>query len=124
MNERAVRRTALLVMLVGALVSLGIMFYISRRQSSWMLIVLFTGWVLGPYVALMIADRKSGPWTPTARLALYAVMLVSTLGSVAIYVAVVLTGPFKPAFYFLVVPVASWLLAAIVIPTTAMLSRR
>ena len=48
MNERALRRAALLVMLEGALASLGLMFYAGRRQWSWILMVLFTGWVLGP----------------------------------------------------------------------------
>lgn len=122
MNERAVRRTALVVMVLGALVSLALMFYVGRRQQSWILIVLFTGWVLGPFVGLLAADRASSRWSPAGRLALYCVMLVSTLGSVAIYAFVVLGPPRpKPAFYFLVVPVASWLLAAIVIPTASKL---
>jgi hypothetical protein len=125
MNERAVRRTALLVMLAGAVASLSLMFYTGRRQPSWILIALFTGWVLGPYAGLFIADRASTRWSSGARLGLYGVMLVSTIGSVAIY-ALVARGPAvtKPAFYFLVVPVATWLLAAIVIPATAWLSRR
>lgn len=123
MDERPLRLTALFVMLTGALASLGLMFYIGRRQPSWILIVLFTGWVLGPYAGLLIADRASGRWSPVARLALYCVMLVSTIGSVAIYAFVAPSRP-QPAFYFLVVPVATWLLAAIVIPTTALLARR
>jgi len=125
MNERAVRRAALIVMLAGALASLGLMFYTGRRQPSWILIGLFTGWVLGPYAGLFIADRASTRWSAGARLGLYGVMLVSTIGSVAIY-ALVVFGPLvsKPAFYFLMVPVATWLLAAIVIPATALLTRR
>ena len=105
--------------------SLGLMFYVGRRQSSLFLMVLFTGWVLAPYVGLWVADRASGRWSSSVRLALFSVMLTSTIGSVALYAFVVL-GPPRPklAFYFLVVPVATWLLAAIVIPVTAMLSRR
>ena len=125
MNESAVRRAALLVMLAGALVSLGLMFYVGRRQPSLFLMVLFTGSVLGPYAGLLVADRASSRWSAPARLALVSVMLTSTIGSVALYAFVVLGPPRpKPAFYFLVVPVATWLLAAIVIPVTAMLSRR
>jgi hypothetical protein len=119
MNERALRRAALLVMLAGALASLGLMFYLGRRQSSWILMVLFTGWVLGPYVGLLVADRASGRWSSIARVALYCVMLTSTIGSVAIFAFVTFGPPRpKPAFYFLVVPVATWLLAGIVIPMT------
>ena len=125
MNERALRRTALLVMLAGALASLALMFYAGRRQSSWILMVLFTGWVLGPYAGLLAADRASRRWSAAARVALYGVMLTSTIGSVAIYALVTLGPPRpKPAFYFLVVPVATWLLAGIVIPMTVRLSKR
>jgi len=125
MNERGLRRAALLVMLTGALASLSLMYYVGRRQSSWILMVLFTGWVLGPYAGLLIADRASNRWSSLARLALYSVMLASTIGSVAIYAFVALGPPRpKPAFYFLAVPVATWLLAAIVIPMTALLWRR
>ena len=123
MDDRALRTTALTVLLLGALASLGLMFYAGRRQPSWLLIVLFTGWVAGPFAGLLVADRASRRWSRAARLALYSVMLVSTAGSVSIYAFVGLGPPrAKPAFYFLAVPVASWLLAAIVIPTASILA--
>jgi hypothetical protein len=47
---------------------------------------------------------------------LYSVMLVLTLGSLAIYGDVAFGPPrAKPAFAFLVVPLSSWLLIAIVV---------
>jgi hypothetical protein len=51
--------------------------------------------------------------------------VTSTLGSLAIYGAVALgLSRAKPAFVFLLVPPASWLLTAIVVPITALTSRR
>ena len=83
------------VLALSALASLGLMFYAGRRQSSWILMALFTGWVLGPYAGLLVADRTSGRWSSVARVALYGVMLTSTIGSVAIYAFVTL-GPPRP----------------------------
>ena len=124
-TESALRTAAWFASVAGAAVSLGLMFYVGRRQPSVLLMVLFTGWVLGPYAGFWIADRWSRAWSPLERGALYIVMLVSAIGSVAVYALVVFGPPRpKPAFYFLVVPVAAWLLAAIVIPTAARLGRR
>jgi uncharacterized membrane protein len=51
-------------------------------------------------------------------------MLFLTLGSLVSYSGVLSPPGTKPAFVFLVVPLISWLLMAIVIPITASLSRR
>jgi len=59
------------------------------------------------------------------RTALYTITLALTLGSLAIYGNVAFGPPRpKPAFAFLMVPLASWLAIAFVVPTAAMLSRR
>jgi hypothetical protein len=87
--------------------------------------VLFVIWVLSPFMALVLADMVSKRWSVLARATLYGAMLVVTVGSLAIYGDDALR-PRKAqaAFVFVVVPPASWLLLAIVVPTAALISRK
>ena len=52
-------------------------------------------------------------------------MLVLTLGSLAIYVGVAFGHTnAKVGFVFLIVPLVSWLMIGVVVPTAALISRR
>ncbi|HUE24409.1 MAG TPA: hypothetical protein VMQ86_22190 [Bryobacteraceae bacterium] len=85
--------------------------------------VLFAVWVLSPFMALVAAGAVSKRWPVLTRAALYTLTLVLTLGSWAIYGYVALGPPrAKTAAVFVVVPPASWLLIAIVVPVAALLS--
>ena len=122
---RLLRGAALFAVLAGAVGSFGLMLHVGRRQRSLFLIGLFTVWELSPFVALVYAHVVSRQWSVLTRVTLYGVMLVLTLGSLAIYADVALGPPRpKPAFAFLVVPLASWLLIAIVLPIAAFMSGR
>ena len=85
--------------------------------------VLFAIWVLSPFALLALVEMVSKRWSVLTRAALYVVMLVITLGSLVIY-SVVAFGPprAQPAFVFVLVPPASWLLTAIVLPIAALIS--
>ena len=107
---------ALIVMLVGAIGSLGFMFYAGRNQNSVILIALFTTWVLSPFVGLLIANKTSKRWTVLPRVTLYLLMIVLTLGSLISYSGAFSPPGTKPAFKFLVFPLISWLLIGTVIP--------
>ena len=109
------RATALFATLVGAAGSFGFMLYTGRRNESIVLLVLFAVWVLAPFVGLLLAfaisKRRSVP-TPAM---IYWLMLILSSASLAVYGYVALGPPrAQPAFAFLVVPPASWLLIAIV----------
>jgi hypothetical protein len=119
------RGAALIAVLAGAVGSFGFMLHAGRRQRSLILIGLFTVWELSPFAALVCAHAVSQHWPVLTRATLYSVMVVLTLGSLAIYGYVALGPPRpKPAFVFLVVPLASWLLIAIVLPIAALISGR
>jgi hypothetical protein len=115
---------ALIAALAGAGGSFGLMLHAGRHQNSKILLILFTIWVLSPFVALVLANGFSKRWPVRARLTLYRMMLVLTLGSLAIY-GYDAWRPLKAqrAFVFLVVPLASWLLIAMV-ATAVFLSGR
>ena len=115
------RGVALLAVLVGAVGSFWLMMRAGSRQSSLILIGLFTVWVLTPFVALAYAHTIAKGWPARAQASVYSVMLILTLGSLGIYGYVVLGPPRpQPAFVFLVVPLASWLMIVI----AALISRR
>jgi hypothetical protein len=119
------RGTALIGVLAGAVCSLGLMGYASRRQNSRILILLFGIWVLSPFVAAAWAHAVSRRWSAVTQSTLYIVMLVLTLSSLLIYGAVAFGYlRAKIGFIFLVVPFASWLLITIVFPGSAWIARR
>ncbi len=115
---------ALIAVLIGAVGSLVLMFNAGRNQNSILLIALFTIWVLSPFIALLVTNAISKSWPILTRRTLYFLMLFITLGSLVSYSGALSPPGTKPAFVFLVVPLISWLLMAIVIPITASLSRR
>ena len=116
---------ALIAVLAGAVGSVGLMLHAGHRNPSRLLLVLFALWVLSPFIALVLANMVAKHWSVLTRATLYTVMLVLTVGSLAIYGDVALGPPrTKGAFVFVVVPPASWLLIAIVVPIAALISGR
>ena len=119
------RAAAMIALLAGAAGSIAFMLRVGRRNNSRALVVLFGIWVLSPFLALVLANLVSKPWTVLVRTTLYSVMLVLTLGSLAVYGNVAFGPPrAKPAFAFLVVPLASWLVIAIVVSMGVIVSGR
>ncbi len=118
------RAVAMIAVVAGAVGSLGLMLR-AGRGTPRLLLFLFVIWVFSPFAAVVLADRVSKRWSVVTRAALYSVTLVLTLGSLAVYGDIVPRPPgTRPAFVFLVVPLASWLLMAIVVPIAALMSGR
>ena len=119
------KAAALGAVVAGGAGSLGLMFYVARRQPSILLMTLFTVWVVYPFVAFLCANVVSKEWPVLTRAALYVMMIVVSAGSLIIYGNVALQSrPAKAASMFLVVPPVSGLLTAIVVGIAALLSRR
>jgi ABC-type Mn2+/Zn2+ transport system permease subunit len=119
------RAAALLAVVAGAVGAVGLTLYAGRHNSSLILKALFVLWVLSPFAALVGTDVISKRWPFSARAALYVVMLVIAIGTLAIYGAVALGPPrAKTAPVFVVVPPASWLLIAVVVPIAICLGKR
>lgn len=108
------RVLALIVVMTGAAGSIGLMLLEGSRQRSLVLIALFAGWVLSPFVALAWAAMASKAWPVRIRTTFYGLMLFLTLVSLGMYDRVLPMPPgSRPAAVFLVVPLASWLFIAI-----------
>ena len=119
------RTSALIGALLGAVGSVGFVLWAGRRNDSRMLLVLFAVWVLTPFLALLAANLVSRRWSVVSRAALHGVILVCALATLAIYGVFVL-GPSnaKSVFAFIVLPPATWLLIAVVVPLAALVAGR
>ena len=118
------RAAGLIAVLAGAVGSIGLWFHESQHPPL-LIVVLFVIWVLSPFVALVLANVVSKRWSLLTRATLYSVMLVVTFGSLAIY-GYDAWRPRKAqaAFWYVLVPPASWLLIAVVVPIAALISGR
>src|SRR5438132_994945 len=93
------------------------------RHAPPLLMAPFACWVVAPFAALAIADALSTRWPVVTRSALYVVMLVLTVASLAIY-GYMAFGPLRrTTFAFVVVPPVSCLLLVVVVATAALVSR-
>ena len=110
------RTSAITAVLAGAGGSIVLMLYAGRHQNSRVLLLLFTAWVIAPFIAAVMADAASKRWSVLARATLNVVILTLTLGSLAIYWFVAFEHiKAKIGFIFLVVPLTSLLLIAVVV---------
>ena len=118
------RGAAFFAVLVGAVASLVFLLRAGRHTPRFLL-VLFVLWVQSPFIALLWAHLASKNWSVLTRATLCTVMLVITLGSLAIYGAVAFgLSRARPTPIFLLVPLASWLLTAIVFPTAGLITSK
>ena len=118
------RTIAVVVVLAGAIGSLGLTLYAGRNNKSVLLIALFFIWVLSPFIGLLVANVFVKRWSDLFRVNLYSLMVILALGSLVAYSGVLSPPGAKPAGVFLIVPLISWLLIVIVILLAAVMSRR
>ena len=111
---RLLHITAILMTIAAAIGSLGRMLYTGRHNHSVLLMLLFAGWVLLPFLGLLLANRSSRRWQSPHPRNLFILMLVISIGSLISYSGILIPAGTKPAFIFLVVPLISWLLIAII----------
>jgi hypothetical protein len=110
-----IRTISLVAVLIGIVGSLSLVLYKGRNNESVLLIGLFVAWVLSPFIALLFANKFSNRWTDFTRKTLYVLMLFITIVSLLSYTGVLSPVGTKTAFVFLVVPLISWLLIAILL---------
>jgi hypothetical protein len=120
----ALRTPARVALIAGAAVSVALMLRAGARQRSAILILLFTGWVLSPFLALALANLRAPRWPPRLRQALYGAMFGVTAVSLTVYGSHALRGMMKPGFVYLVGPAMCWLLIAVVLGANAIFAAR
>jgi len=123
-DSSGLRRSARAALAAGAAGSVVLMMRAGARQRSILLILLFTGWVLSPFLALALANVLARGWQPSTRTALYGAMLGVSFISLSIYGLHAMLGGAKAGFIYLVVPAACWLLIGMAAATAAFVSPR
>jgi len=105
---RILHTIAVLMVLAGAGASIGFTIHTGRNNPSILLILLFTGWVVSPFIALLLINVVSRRSEPFNRLILHSLMILITLGSVILYSGLWSPPGAKTAFVYLVGPLLSW----------------
>jgi hypothetical protein len=98
------RAVSVVAIVAGAMGALGLMLRAGQRTPR-LLLVLFTVWVLSPFVALLWANRASKRWSVVTRTTLFCITLIVALGSLVIYGELVVVRPAGSANAFLFVVV-------------------
>ena len=116
------RAAALIAVVIGAAGSFGLLLRAGQHTPRFLL-VLMAGWVLSPFIGLVLANVVSKRWSSLTRATLYGVMLAVTLSSLVFYVDDAM-GHRRPqaAFVFVLVPPVSWALSAIAVAVAALIS--
>ena len=108
------RAVAVTATVCGAVATLICVAKVGHRNSSLLLPLLFVLWDLSPFAAMLLLQVRSARWDSRARTRMYIATAFLSLVSAARY-AIVAFGPPRPriASTFLVVPLVSWLVIAI-----------
>jgi hypothetical protein len=118
------RASAILALVVGAAGSIGLMLH-AKQHPPPLLVVLFVIWVLSPFAALGAAYRISKRWASGTQTTLHVVTVFIALASLLIYGDdAVNHRAAHPAFVYVAVPPASWLLGVIALLIAALRARR
>src|SRR5262249_18327160 len=111
-----------LSLLAGAAGSISLMMRAGSNQRSILLILLFSGWVVSPFLGLALANMRIRSTTPVMRNALYGAMLGVTFISLSIYGLHSMFPAMKAGFISLVVPGACWVLIGVALATAFVFS--
>jgi hypothetical protein len=121
-NMKVLHSAALIALSIGAVASIVFMFQVGG--GSVILLAVFAVWVLAPLAALFGAEMYAKGWSSRSRTTLDVVALIVAVASPLVYGSVALGPPRpQPAFYFMVVPAASWLLMVVSLTIAAVTSR-
>lgn len=107
-SARMLQFLALVIVVAGAAAALGLMLRVAHPPPT--LLALFTIWVLSPFVALGFASAGTAGFAPVSAARRHTVLLAVVAGSLVIYGGVVpMPAGTHPAFPYLMVPLASWI---------------
>ena len=118
------RAAARIAVIAGAAGSLALMLRAGARQRSVVLILLFTGWVLSPFLGLALANLRAARWTSRMRTTLHATMVAASALCLTLYGMHAVRGAMKAGFVYLVVPGAAWFLIGVALGANALFGGR
>jgi hypothetical protein len=121
---RKMRVAALVAVLAGAVGAIGLWIYAAKHPPP-LIIALFVVWVLSPFVILGIGHVVAKRWSPGTQKALYWVTLIIALATLVIYGDdAIAHRTTHPAFVYVAVPPASWLVTIAAVLIAALMAKR
>jgi len=119
------RAAHLPAVVIGAMGSLASLMFVGRNNTSWVLAVLFIGWVVSPFIALVLAEQVAQRWPAPVRTALHLATFGLVGMSLAVYIRRALTPPQGPAaFVFVATPLVSLAFVGVAVIVCAIVARR
>ena len=113
MMNKVLRIAGYVVPMAGTAGSLFYIFESSRNQKSIVLISLFVLWVSSPFIGLAVINFASRTWPVIKQSILAGLIILISVVSIVFYSRLILLPNVRPAFVFLVVPFASWVIIAV-----------
>ena len=115
---------SLIVLLLGAISSFYFVFAGGRNNSSVLLRLLFIGWVLSPFVALLFFNIRLKQQTIRVYIIFYWFSIILSIVSFIFYKGILIIPNVNNAFIYLMIPFASWLLIGIIWIITKKVTRK
>ena len=104
-----IRSLALGVSTSAAIGSLALMLQTGNHSGSMILILLFSVWVLSPFILLVAFCLLSRRWPSRVRVPLYTLTVTISVLTLLFYGERLSFSGVRPAFVFLVIPFISWI---------------
>ena len=113
-DNKSLRNFSLIALFVGAGGSIIFTLFTGRNNPSVLLPILFSGWVVSPYIVLLLIHFNSLIHLKISNVSLFNMTLFITFINLIGYSGVLSPKGMKPAFVFLVIPFVSWLIIGII----------
>jgi len=110
LNNSFIGTGAVVVVLIGAIISAILTIKAGHKNASVVLPALFLIWVLSPFIMLLVANSKFKRYADSDRVIPYLLMIFLSIGSVIGYTGILSPVGAKAAAVFLIVPLISWVL--------------
>jgi uncharacterized membrane-anchored protein len=118
------RSVTLIVLAFGAITSIGLLRR-AQQHPPPIIVVGFIVWVTAPFALLAMANILSTRWARAVRVSLFAVTLLVTAASLAIYFDdSIAHRRAKPAFVYVALPPVSVIVSAIVLALAAFMTKQ
>ncbi|MBS1486912.1 MAG: hypothetical protein JST43_04925 [Bacteroidetes bacterium] len=112
-NQNILHTVALTILEVSTIASLIFLLIAGQHQSSWLLKLLFVGWVFSSFAGLFMFERHFKQSAYKVQRRVQRLLIGVSLASLIFYSTMFLPALTKPAFIFLLTPLLSWMLIVI-----------
>jgi glucose-6-phosphate-specific signal transduction histidine kinase len=111
---RLLRSFTMGILIAGACAALAFTLQAGQYNNSFLLIFIFAIWTISPFCFMIAASLISRFWQERYKLTLYISIIIITVLSLLAYSRIFSLPGSKPAFVFIITPLFSWIISAII----------